>query len=148
MPEDPRHPDEESPPRRRAGAAIARPFAFATLMAYGLTCFMMGQQDWRELHRLPQWAAGLLVVGGILLGSAAVRVFLRRRRAFGQSLLVMSALLIANLFTGLTVTYALCRLWFGGPTGRCRRPRRGRRREKGGIPGTDLPRPDGGHPYR
>jgi hypothetical protein len=84
---------------RRSG--LFRPFAFTTLMVYGLTCFMMGQQDWRHLHRLPGWAEALLIICGVLLGSAAIRVFLRRKRAFGQSLFCVTALLVGNLFIGL-----------------------------------------------
>ena len=70
------------PPRR--GAAFARPLVFSLLMVYGLASFLLGWQDWQQRHRLPLGAELALVVGGLVLGSAAIRVILRRRRAFGR----------------------------------------------------------------
>ncbi|MCB1163842.1 MAG: hypothetical protein R3C71_06195 [Candidatus Krumholzibacteriia bacterium] len=83
------------PPRR--GAAFARPLVFSLLMVYGLASFLLGWQDWQQRHRLPLGAELALVVGGLVLGSAAIRVILRRRRAFGRAALGLGILLIADL---------------------------------------------------
>ena len=70
-------------------------------MLYGLLTFLTGYQDWQGAGRLAPWADWLLIICGVLLGSAAIRVILRRRRAFAQTLLATAALLIADLVTTL-----------------------------------------------
>jgi hypothetical protein len=88
-------------PGTRPGAPYARPLGFTLLMLYGLLTFLTGYQDWQGAGRLAPWADWLLIICGVLLGSAAIRVILRRRRAFAQTLLATAALLIADLVTTL-----------------------------------------------
>ena len=89
------------PAGKRPGAPYARPLGFTLLMIYGLLSFLTGYQDWQGAGRLAPWADWLLIVCGVLLGSAAIRVILRRRRAFAQTLLAVAVLLIADLATTL-----------------------------------------------
>ena len=86
---------------KRPGAPFARPLGFTLLMVYGLLSFLSGYQDWQSGHRLAPWAAWVLIICGILLGSAAIRVLLRRRRALAQTGLALTAILVADLFTTL-----------------------------------------------
>lgn len=86
-----------TPPRESAGVLIARPLAFTLIMVYGLASFLLGYQDWHHLKRLPGLSQLALVGGGLLLGSAAIRVILRRHRAFGRTAIALALLLVADL---------------------------------------------------
>jgi cytochrome bd-type quinol oxidase subunit 2 len=100
-------------PRQR-GANLARPLAFTLLMLYGLLCFLTGYADWQAQHRLAAWAALLLIVCGVLLGAAAIRVIRRRRQAFGLALVALLALLIADLVSDLfPAETGNWRMWLG-----------------------------------
>ncbi len=76
---------------------FARPLAFTLIMVYGLSSFLLGYQDWHHLKRLPGLSQIALVAGGLLLGSAAIRVMLRRHSASGRTALALAIILIADL---------------------------------------------------
>ncbi len=84
--------------RESVSLLFARPLAFTLIMVYGLASFLLGYQDWHHLKRLPGLSQIALVAGGLLLGSAAVRVMLRRHSAFGRTALALAIILIADLF--------------------------------------------------
>ncbi len=79
------------------GVLFARPLAFTFIMVYGLSSFLLGYQDWHNLKRLPGLSQIALVAGGLLLGSAAIRVMLRRHSAFGRTALALAIIFIADL---------------------------------------------------
>ncbi len=82
-------------------ASLARSLAFTLLMIYGLLSFLMGYGDWSGARRMPEWADWGLLAFGLLLGAAAVRVMLRRRKAFGQSAVGLLGLLALDLAADL-----------------------------------------------
>ncbi len=84
--------------RENAGVALARPLVFTLLMVYGLASFLLGYQDWHNLGRLPGLSQIALVAGGLLLGSAGIRVIMRRHRAFVRASIALLLLLVADLF--------------------------------------------------
>lgn len=86
-----------NPKRESAGVLLARPLAFTLLMVYGLASFLLGYQDWHDLKRLPGLSQIALVAGGLLLGSAGIRVILRRHRVFGRAGVALLLLLAADL---------------------------------------------------
>ena len=87
----------EDKTRGGPAAPIARPLAFTLIMVYGLASFLLGYQDWHGVGLLPGLSQVALIVGGLLLGSAAVRVILRRHRAFGRVALALAILFAADL---------------------------------------------------
>ncbi len=64
-----------------SGAPFARPLGFTLLMLYGLLSFLTGYQDWQSGHRLATWAAWLLIICGVLMGSAAILFCVHRADA-------------------------------------------------------------------
>ncbi|MBN2171482.1 MAG: hypothetical protein JW819_09215 [Candidatus Krumholzibacteriota bacterium] len=90
------------PPRRaRPAAGLARPLAFTLLALYGLLSFLTGYQDFQRLKRLPESVSVALILFGVLLGTAAVRVLMRRHKAFTLAAVGLLALLILDVFTDL-----------------------------------------------
>lgn len=90
------------PPRRpRPSAGLARPLAFTLLALYGLLSFLTGYQDYQRLHRLPAGVSVALIVFGVLLGTAAARVLMRRHRAFTLAAVGLLALLALDLFVDM-----------------------------------------------
>jgi len=90
------------PPRRaRPRASLARPLAFTLLALYGLLSFLTGYQDFQRLKRLPESVSIALILFGVLLGTAAVRVLMRRHRAFTMAAVGLLALLILDVFVDL-----------------------------------------------
>jgi hypothetical protein len=85
------------PQRESVGVLFARPLAFTLIMVYGLSSFLLGYQDWHHLKRLPGLSQIVLVAGGLLLGSAAIRVIFRRHKAFGRAALALGLLFVADL---------------------------------------------------
>ncbi len=83
--------------RESVSLLFARPLAFTLIIVYGPASFLLGYQDWHHLKRLPGLSQIALVAGGLLLGSAAVRVMLRRHAAFGRTALALAILFIADL---------------------------------------------------
>ncbi|MCP4547417.1 MAG: hypothetical protein GY835_13245 [bacterium] len=88
-------------PRRKSDAPFARPLAFTTLLIYGLMTFIIGFQDYREVHRLPTWVGVAMILAGVLIGSTAIRVLMRRYRAFSRALVGLATLVIVNCFSTL-----------------------------------------------
>jgi hypothetical protein len=83
-------------------ANLARPLAFTLLMLYGLLSFLHGYDDWQTKHQFAPWVAWLLIIFGALLGSAAIRVIMRKRPAFGLSFVPLLGLIVLDLVAGLS----------------------------------------------
>ncbi len=86
---------------RKPAAPFARPLAFTILLLYGLMTFAIGMKDYRDIHRLETWVAIVMILTGVLLGSTAIRVLLRRYRAFNRTVVGVTVLVITNCFSTL-----------------------------------------------